>query len=94
MSGTTNLAPHPLGEVNGLNMTTCNRFCRVTRTSPHNVAQHRPTGSERTPPYAPRSSRFGSESPSVEEDVGVWRYAELTDSPRTKQIHDMHVHHV
>jgi len=35
------------------------------------VAQHRPTGSETTPPYAPRSSRFGSESPSVEDDVDV-----------------------
>jgi len=34
----------------------------------------RPTGSETTPPYAPRSSRFGSEPPSV-EDVDVWRYA-------------------
>jgi len=41
------------------------------------VAQHRPTGSETTPPYAPRSSRFGSEPPSVEDDVNVWRYAIL-----------------
>ena len=41
----------------------------------HHVAQHRPTGSETTPPYAPRSSRFGSELPSVEDDVDVWRYA-------------------
>ena len=39
------------------------------------MAQHRPTGSETTPPYAPRSSRFGSEPPSVEDDVDVWRYA-------------------
>jgi len=30
---------------------------------------------ETTPPYAPRSSRFGSEPPSVEDDVDVWRYA-------------------
>ena len=45
--------------------------------SPHHVAQHRPTGSETTPPYAPRSSRFGSEPPSVEDDVDVWRYAIL-----------------
>jgi len=29
------------------------------------------------PPYAPRSSRFGSEPPSVEDDVDVWRYAIL-----------------
>jgi len=39
------------------------------------MAQHRPAGSETTPPYAPRSSRFGSELPSVEDDVDVWRYA-------------------
>jgi len=28
-------------------------------------------------PYAPRSSRFGAEPPSVEVDVNVWRYAIL-----------------
>ena len=47
------------------------------QVDPHHVAQHRPTGSETTPPYAPRSSRFGSELPSVEDDVDVWRYAIL-----------------
>jgi len=36
-----------------------------------------PTGSETTPPYAPRSSRFGSEPLSVDDDVDVWRYAIL-----------------
>ena len=36
------------------------------------MARYRPTGSETTPPYAPRSSRFGSEPPSVEDDVNVW----------------------
>jgi len=41
------------------------------------VAQHRSTGSETTPPYAPRSSRFGSEPPSVEDNVDVWRYTIL-----------------
>jgi len=41
------------------------------------VAQHRPTGSETTPLYAPRSSRFGLEPPSVEDDADVWRYAIL-----------------
>ena len=53
------------------------RLEKTTRSSrsPHHVAQHRPTGSETTPPYAPRSSRFGSEPPSVEDDVDVWRYA-------------------
>ena len=53
------------------------RLEKKTRSSPHHVAQHRPTGSETTPPYAPRSSRFGSEPPSVEDDVDVWCYAIL-----------------
>ena len=53
------------------------RLEKTTRSSPHHVAQHRPTGSETTPPYAPQSSRFGSEPPSVEDDVDVWRYAIL-----------------
>jgi len=48
-----------------------------TRSSPYQVAQHLPTGSETTPPYAPRSSRFGWELPSVEDDVDLWRYAIL-----------------
>jgi len=52
------------------------RLEKTTRSSPHHVAQHRPTESE-TPPYAPRSSRFGSEPPSVEDDVDVWPYAIL-----------------
>ena len=46
---------------------------KTTRSSLSHVAQHRPTGSETTPPYAPRSSRFGSEPPSVEDDVDVWQ---------------------
>jgi len=41
------------------------------------VAPHRPTGSETTTPYAPRSSRFGLEPPSMEDNVDVWRYAIL-----------------
>ena len=53
------------------------RLEMTTRSSPHHVAQHRPTGSETTPPYVPQSSRFGSEPPSVEDDVDVWRYAIL-----------------
>jgi len=40
-------------------------------------AQHCTTESETTPPYAPRRSRFGSEPPSVEDDVDIWRYAIL-----------------
>jgi len=53
------------------------RLENTTRSSLHHMAQHCPTGSETTPPYAPRSSRFGSEPPSVEDDVDVWRYAIL-----------------
>ena len=53
------------------------RLEKTTRSSPHHVAQHRPTGSETTPPYAPRSSRFGSEPASLEDDVDVWRYVIL-----------------
>jgi len=53
------------------------RLEKTTRSSSHHVAQHRPTGSETTPPYAPRSIRFGSEPPSVKDDVDLWRYAIL-----------------
>jgi len=41
------------------------------------MAQHRPTGCETTPPYTPRSSRFGSELPSVEDRVDIWCYTVL-----------------
>jgi len=51
------------------------RLEKTTRSSQHHVAQHRPTRSETTPPYAPRSSRFGSEPPSVEDDANEWCYA-------------------
>jgi len=53
------------------------RLEKTTRSCPHHAAQHRPTGSESTAPYAPRSSRFGSELPSVEDDVDVWCYTTL-----------------
>jgi len=53
------------------------RLKKTTGSSPHHVAQHHPTGSETSPPYAPRSSRFGSEAPTVEDDVDVWHYAIL-----------------
>ena len=52
------------------------------------MAQHCPTGSETTP-YAPRSSRFGSEPPSVEDDVDVWRYAILRVAARNDDGDDM-----
>ena len=56
---------------------------KTPRSSSYHMAQHRPTGSEATPPYTPRSSRFGSEPPSVEDDVDVWRYALVSCMPET-----------
>ena len=47
------------------------RLEKTTRSFAHHMAQHRPKGSETTPPYAPRSSRFGSEPPFVEDDVDI-----------------------
>ena len=62
------------------------------------MAQHHPTGSETTPPYAPRSSRFGSEPPSVEDDVDVWCYAILevharNDEGYTQLLHTENAQH-
>ena len=59
------------------------RLEKTPRSSPHHVAQHHATGSETTSPYAPRSSRFGSEPPSVVDDVDVWRYAIVSCMPET-----------
>jgi len=59
------------------------RLEKTTGSSPHHVAQHHPTGSETSPSYAPRSSRFGSEPPSVEDNVDVWRYAIVSCTPET-----------
>jgi len=53
---------------------------------PHHMAQHHPTGPETSPSYAPRSSRFGSEPPSVEDDVDVWRYATVSCLPETTTV--------
>ena len=60
---------------------TC-RLEKTTGSSPHHVAQHHLTGSE-TQTYAPWSSRFGSEPPSVEDDVDVWCYAIVSCMPET-----------
>ena len=62
---------------------TSGRLEKTTRSSPHHVAQHHPTGSETSPSYAPRSSRFGSEPTSVEDDVDVWHYAIVSCTPET-----------
>jgi len=43
------------------------------RQPTHHVA--RPTGSETPPPYAPQSSKYGSEPFSVEDAVDTWCYA-------------------
>ena len=59
------------------------RLEKTTRSSPHHVAQHHPTGSETSPSYAPQSSRFGSEPPSVEDDVDIWRYVIVSCMPET-----------
>ena len=62
------------------------RLEKTTGSSPHHMAQHYPTGSETSPSYAPRSSRFGSEPPSLEDDVDVWRYAIVSCMPETTMI--------
>ena len=59
------------------------RLEKTTGPSPHHMAQHHPTGSETSPSYAPRSSRFVSEPPSVEDDVDVWCYAIVSCMPET-----------
>jgi len=63
------------------------RLEKTTRSSLHHVAQHRLTGSETITPYAPRSSRFGSEPPSVEDDVDVWCFAFVSCMPETTTIY-------
>ena len=70
------------------------RLEKTTRSSLHHVAQHRPTGSETTPLYAPRSSRFGSELLSVEDDVDVWRYAILELHARNDEDFNLPVYSV
>ena len=59
------------------------RLEKTTGSSTHHMAQHHPTGSETSPSYAPQSSRFCSEPPSVEDDVDVWRYAIVSCMPET-----------
>ena len=59
------------------------RLEKTTESSPHHMAQHHSTGSETSPSYAPRSGRFSSEPPSVEDDVDVWHYAIVSCMPET-----------
>jgi len=62
--------PSKVAEVVANSLTSTFFMDHSGRSSPHHVTQHRPTGSE-TPPYAPQRSRFGSEPPSVEDDVDM-----------------------
>ena len=62
----------------------------VIQRKPHSLPRksiilHRKQGLRvcTSPSYAPRSSRFGSEPPSVEDDVDVWRYAIVSCTPET-----------
>jgi len=49
----------------------------TTRAFPYHMAEHHLTRPESPQPHTERSSRSGSEPPSVEADVYVWRYALL-----------------
>ena len=57
----------------------------TTRASPYHVAEHHPTRPESLQPYTERSSRSGSEPPSVKADVYVWRYALLVVHARKEE---------
>jgi len=67
---------------------------KTTRSFPQHMAQHRPTGYETTPPYAPQSSRFGSEPPFVEDDVDVWHYVILELHARNDDDDECIGHHM
>ena len=56
----------------------------TTRASLYHVAEHRPVRSESLQPHIEWSTRPGSEPPSVEADVYVWRYALLVVHARKK----------
>ena len=57
----------------------------TTRPSPYHVAEHRPARSDSLQPDTERSSRPGSEPPSVEADVYIWRYALLVVHARKEE---------
>ena len=67
----------------GYSMTAANIFEDISST----LLQIKILGTDiTTPPYAPRSSRFGSEPPSVEDDVDIWRYAIVCQKRRWRLI--------
>ena len=53
--------------------------------SSYHVAKHHPVRSESLQPHTERSSRPGSEPPSVAADVYVWRYALLVVHARKEE---------
>jgi len=57
----------------------------TTRASLYHVAEHHPTRLDSLQPYTERSSRPGSEPPSVEADVYVWYYALLVVHARKEE---------
>jgi len=57
----------------------------TTRASLYHVAEHHPTRPESLQPHTERSSRSGSEPPSVEADVYVWRNALLVVHARKEE---------
>ena len=54
------------------------------------ICWYHSTGSETSPSYAARSSRFSSEPSSVEDDVDVWRYAIVSCTPETTTTTNTH----
>jgi len=54
------------------------------------ICWYHSTGSETSPSYAARSSRFSSEPPSVEDDVDIWRYAIVSCTPETTTTTNTH----
>ena len=56
-----------------------------TRASPYHVAEHHPMRPESVQPHTERDSLSGSEPPSVEADVYVWRYAILVVHARKEE---------
>jgi len=57
----------------------------TTKASTYHVAEHHPARPDSLQPHTERSSRPGSEPPSVEADVYVWRYALLVGHARKEE---------
>jgi len=70
-------------------MAALQRTGRDHRASPYHVAEHHPTKTESLQPHTERRSRSGSEPPSVEADVYIWRYALLVVYAGKEEVHTM-----